>query len=477
MTTEAAEIIAKWGQPTHRVAASPDRIARFREMVPDLLLLLWAEFGFSGFADGLWWLCDPVAWQDAVDVWIPRANLEIGEDDWIAVSRGAFGRLSLWGRRTGMSLEIVPHLGAVYQHDESANMATPRQRDEQLREALMTPSRYTFDVTGQDGDGLFDRALRAHGQVGPDTVYGFFPALAIGGPARVDRIEVVDAAVHLDLLAQMTPRQVFPDTTELLRWHCVEGDQTGLAGRRARLLTKEPTDDAGYPADLPPGTRQVVIVDDTPNPTLTLRVQTLGDHPVAAYVRFDQLAVRDEDPVETGVEDAVQVAFQLLRKAGIQTTVDGQPSSYPHRARSDEIAQILASACPPGWQSLQAAFSMAGGQEIIQVVALTPGGPVNVAVPLRAAELAREHRVMTAGAAGPWLRMLMELNSAGRLQMSFDYGDVPLPAGRACSRAVGSAAVAAAVCTWSAACRKARAVCACSGVGGVCIRPVSASKP
>ncbi|MGC4868559.1 DUF7161 family protein [Micromonospora sp. DT53] len=69
---------------------------------------------------------------------------------------------------------------------------------------------------------------------------------------------------------------------------------TGLNGRAARLLTSEPTDDAGWPADLPAGTTDVVIVEDTPGPTVTLRVQTTGDAaPKSARVRFDQLAVRD----------------------------------------------------------------------------------------------------------------------------------------------------------------------------------------
>lgn len=77
-------------------------------------------------------------------------------------------------------------------------------------------------------------------------------------------------------------------------WRPVRATDTGLKGRAARLLTSEPTDDAGWPADLPPGTTEVVIVEDTPSPTATLRVQTSGDAaPKNVRVRFDQLAVRN----------------------------------------------------------------------------------------------------------------------------------------------------------------------------------------
>lgn len=47
------------------------------------------------------------------------------------------------------------------------------------------------------------------------------------------------------------------------------------------------------PANLPPGTPEVVIVDDTPNPNAALEVRT-PDGSRAALVRFDQLATGDQ---------------------------------------------------------------------------------------------------------------------------------------------------------------------------------------
>ncbi len=58
---------------------------------------------------------------------------------------------------------------------------------------------------------MFDRALELKGPVGPGTMYGFVPAVALGGPIRVDNIEVVDAQVHMQLLSDMTPRQIIGD--------------------------------------------------------------------------------------------------------------------------------------------------------------------------------------------------------------------------------------------------------------------------
>ncbi|MGH3723706.1 MAG: DUF7161 family protein [Mycobacterium sp.] len=73
-------------------------------------------------------------------------------------------------------------------------------------------------------------------------------------------------------------------------WAPVGVDQTGLKGRTAKLLVSQPTDDAGWPAELPPGTNEVIVFDDEPTPLLTVRVFVPGMDRFT-FVRFDQLAV------------------------------------------------------------------------------------------------------------------------------------------------------------------------------------------
>lgn len=68
-------------------------------------------------------------------------------------------------------------------------------------------------------------------------------------------------------------------------------DQEGLAGRRAVVLVEYPTNDAGWPVDLPAGTSEVVILDDTPNPLLTLRVHPVGRPDDVVYIDHSQLGL------------------------------------------------------------------------------------------------------------------------------------------------------------------------------------------
>ncbi|MGV0815338.1 hypothetical protein ABQF34_25580 [Mycolicibacterium boenickei] len=72
-------------------------------------------------------------------------------------------------------------------------------------------------------------------------------------------------------------------------------NQSGLRGKRARVLVEEPTDEIDWPANLPAGIENVIIVDDAPNPHHTLRVHPTDDPDRVALVVFDQLALYDGD--------------------------------------------------------------------------------------------------------------------------------------------------------------------------------------
>ncbi|MGY1896286.1 DUF7161 family protein [Nocardia gipuzkoensis] len=292
MSIDTEDFIRVWGAPTYSQAAASGRFDQFKNLVPDLLLTFWREFGFSGFGNGLFWLCDPVAWQPTVDAWTRDLDLEMGTDHWLAVCRSAFGRIQLWGQRTGMSLTITPYQGRVLPIDRSDSMASSDGRDDQIYAALVGADKRSLDVVGDDGQPLFDRVVALQGSVGPESIYGFVPAPALGGTLRADRVKIFDAEVHLQVLSDITPRQVMNDVLQRPRWQLLRVEQTGLAGTTARLLSSEFTDDAGWPADLPQGTTEVVVIDDTPGPLLTVRVHPVGNPSGVAYIRFDQLAVR-----------------------------------------------------------------------------------------------------------------------------------------------------------------------------------------
>ncbi|MFI1238812.1 GAD-like domain-containing protein [Nocardia salmonicida] len=64
------QAVSRLGTPYSTVAAEDRLVDRYAGRVPDLLLDIWRAVGFSGYADGLLWLCNPEDWKPAVDEWI-----------------------------------------------------------------------------------------------------------------------------------------------------------------------------------------------------------------------------------------------------------------------------------------------------------------------------------------------------------------------------------------------------------------------
>ncbi|MEU8088197.1 GAD-like domain-containing protein [Micromonospora sp. NPDC049101] len=214
---EVAELAEIWGPPTCSAPVRADRLTQFAGVVPDLLLACWREYGFAGFGNGSFWLCDPEVWQPAVDAWTDGLELPRAER-WVAVSRSAFGDLQVWGQQTGSRLTISAHHGWVIPSDHSDRALSDDGRDDRLYALLMCQDRRSVDLYGADREPLFERVRALRGPVGPDTIYGFVPALGLGGALRPERAEIFDGPVHLELLAELSERRVVDKEDLLHMW-------------------------------------------------------------------------------------------------------------------------------------------------------------------------------------------------------------------------------------------------------------------
>jgi hypothetical protein len=132
----------------------------------------------------------------------------------------------------------------------------------------------------------------------------------------------------------------------------------------------------------------------------------------------------ETDTAGTGLDPAALAAESLA--AGGVSGVAVDPAPDPEEL-VDQIVQLLAESAPPDFTALGAVFSMAGGEEIVEAVADTPDDLVRIAVPIEAVQWAREHRELTVGEMGPWLRLLLEADDDGTLNVGFDYGDTRIP--------------------------------------------------
>ena len=177
-------------------------IEAYRGRLPDQLLTYRREHGWCGYADGLFWTVDPKEYEPALEAWIGDTRfMEIDAYHLIACS--AFGDLYFFGEKTGTSLQIVaPDAQAIYQSKPV------RDLNQRVRSFFGARSRDGCDFTDAGGSLLFAPALKKMGRLHHGLMYGFVPALALGGPATLEHLKTVKAVEHLVLLAGLSELRV-----------------------------------------------------------------------------------------------------------------------------------------------------------------------------------------------------------------------------------------------------------------------------
>ena len=139
----------------------------------------------------------------------PTGLLE--QDAWHVFARSAFGDLFLFGEKSGPALRIKSNYGQIYPNDRSADIEEIGM--ERIAQNWFRTKSFSYldqeDANGKDGG--FDYALKHLGQLDHGTLYGFVPALALGGPLKFENLQKLNAHVHLQILAALQAPEMMLD--------------------------------------------------------------------------------------------------------------------------------------------------------------------------------------------------------------------------------------------------------------------------
>jgi hypothetical protein len=188
---------------------------KYQNKLPHQLLQYWHDYGWCGWGKGLYWTVDPEAWDDVLEAWIGDTPF-MEQDAYHVIGRNAFGGLYLWGEKTGASLHINSPWGMIYPDFDPVTFAE-RGADFSVRLFFSCMSRSGKDLNDIHEKPLFERALKKLGPLDHDTMYGFVPALSISGEPKLENLQKLDALVHLEILAQLTPKKIMLDINKLAR--------------------------------------------------------------------------------------------------------------------------------------------------------------------------------------------------------------------------------------------------------------------
>jgi hypothetical protein len=190
----------KSGAPYHGARAfDPAYMDQSKGRVPDLLRAFWRTHGLGMSHKGLVQFCDPQELAFSLDA-ILADDPEIRPTESVVYAYSAFGKLWVWNSRRGTLAIDLPYLRVV-----PFNGSPPSELDWDtiLASALATLGLNTCDRRDTRNHPLFERAVKEFGPLAFGEVYGFFPAIGLGGAPELRNLQRVDAPVHFSILAQL----------------------------------------------------------------------------------------------------------------------------------------------------------------------------------------------------------------------------------------------------------------------------------
>ncbi|MEP3050955.1 MAG: GAD-like domain-containing protein [Erythrobacter sp.] len=178
---------------------------------PETMREYWSRFGFSVFRDGWFQFVNPSDYAPALAAWLKDTELD-GGDEYMAVTRNAFGELNVWGAKTGYAFTIAVLMDGIVLNEENDEEDIRKGNGNRRAESLMWSEKVRpLDKASARQPISVRMFLAAQKRLGPlrsNQMYGFVPALPMGGCMDADTLQIVDAPEHLTMLAGLSSREI-----------------------------------------------------------------------------------------------------------------------------------------------------------------------------------------------------------------------------------------------------------------------------
>lgn len=199
MRDESFELfIDTFGEACSTERAPRASIEKYRQILPPALLTIWEDEGWCCYADGLFWTVNPDEYARLASMWIKGTPYE-SIDRYHIIARNAFGNLYAWGERNNQNITIDCAGGWIM--GLADKVAVPYGNpDLMLQTFFATINPRLLDLKDESDQPLFHSALKTLGALDKTEMYGFEPALLLGGDVALKNIRKVNLDVHLTLL-------------------------------------------------------------------------------------------------------------------------------------------------------------------------------------------------------------------------------------------------------------------------------------
>ncbi len=196
------------GEATQHRAVPSESIDKWVGKLPGQLLYYWKHEGWNSYQDGMFSIVNPDDYEDIVDMWLEDTPFE-STDAYHVIARSGFGKLYLCGEQTGINLTLDCVLNTFFYSPKRAYKKENKELDQDIFSFFAVKSINDIDLKGSAKTGIFAKAVKKHGSLGENEIFGFEPSIVLGGEIKLENVRKLDMHIHLDILRQLSEPDIF----------------------------------------------------------------------------------------------------------------------------------------------------------------------------------------------------------------------------------------------------------------------------
>ncbi len=161
-------------------------IEAYRDRLPEYMIEVWKTYGFGSYAKGLFFVSSPEPFGTILETYFGKNH------PYTVICHSSFGKLLLWDHENPSVVSFDVNAG------QGTRMAVDGDIDNFFKYSMNNDrfyKAYEYD--------LHLKAVDQFGQLEPDQVFAFVPALSLGGAEKLENIKVSQIREYLAILADI----------------------------------------------------------------------------------------------------------------------------------------------------------------------------------------------------------------------------------------------------------------------------------